>query len=104
MHNRMPRMRDGTLRTDYLLPFTHIDQNALWRFEYILLCERRRAYPQAGRQRGSALWREDSDGKPCSGVRGDQQVSTERWAKSALRTLHGGCFHEMRPLDIAKER
>ncbi|MGN0977449.1 MAG: hypothetical protein ACI4PH_05275, partial [Faecousia sp.] len=28
-----------------------------------------------------------SDGKPCSGVRGDQEVSTDQWGKSALLSL-----------------
>ena len=45
---------------------------------------------QAQRLRGSALsFATDSDGKPCSGVRGDQQVSTAT-RRIALPFLRAG--------------
>ena len=39
----------------------------------------RKEQPETGRQKGSALGLAEmnSDGKPCSGVRGDHEVSTE---------------------------
>ena len=46
------------------------------------------------RLRGSALNRICSDGKPCSGVRGDQQVSTGREWLSVLLQIAAALFSD----------
>lgn len=53
----------------------------------------RKEQPETGRQKGSALGLAEmnSDGKPCSGVRGGQKASTDfpQQADARLPTLHG---------------
>ena len=48
----------------------------------------RKEQPETGRQKGSALGLAEmnSDGKPCSGVRGDHEVSTDFFEENQ------GCF------------
>ena len=54
----------------------------------------RKEQPETGRQKGSALGLAEmnSDGKPCSGVRGDHEVSTEFFEENQ------GCFFGLRKI------
>ena len=54
----------------------------------------RKEQPETGRQKGSALGLAEmnSDGKPCSGVRGDHEVSTDFFEENQ------GCFFGLRKI------